>query len=107
MTRPLIDTDVLRDLVREVVREVLAEQRPAPDDLLTVAEAASIAKVRPAAIRAWIAEGKLVAGRIGTRRFRIKRSDLDAALQPTRAEPAPVSPQERARQDVARLRNRT
>lgn len=102
--RPLIDADVLRDLVREVVREVLAEQRPAPDDLLTVTEAASIAKVRPAAIRAWIAEGKLVAGRIGTRRFRIKRSDLDAALAPGgRQKDRDLSPEERAQRDLSKL----
>lgn len=49
---------------------------PEPADLLTVAEAADIARVHTATIRRWIAAG-LPALRPGGRIVRIRRTDLD------------------------------
>ena len=87
MSDELFNRHALRALVLDCIHEVLAEQRPAPSELLTVAEAAALAKVKPATIRTWIAEGKLAASRVG-RRHRIRRADLDALAddQPPRPE---------------------
>ncbi|HEX4011725.1 MAG TPA: helix-turn-helix domain-containing protein [Solirubrobacteraceae bacterium] len=67
-----------------------------PDDLdefLTVAEIADRLKVNQQTVRNWIDRGELSALRIGTRRVRIRASDLEryiadntAAKQPTEDE---------------------
>jgi excisionase family DNA binding protein len=77
MSDDLFNRQVLRALVLDCVREVLAEEHPVTTELLTVPEAAALAKVKPATIRTWIADGKLAASRVG-RRHRIRRADLDA-----------------------------
>jgi excisionase family DNA binding protein len=46
-------------------------------ELLTVAQVAAILKLNPQTIRNWIDSGTLPAVRIGDRRVRIKREDLD------------------------------
>jgi excisionase family DNA binding protein len=50
------------------------------EPLLTVAEVASQLKVTEQSVRNWIDRGQLAAIRVGSRRVRIRRSDLDAFL---------------------------
>lgn len=74
---------LLQDMVREEVARVRAELAPArpvaTEAWLTTAEAAAMAKVRPATIRAWIAQGLLGDYRAG-RLVRVKRDELAAYL---------------------------
>lgn len=65
-------------------RPVPAASAPAasPADLLTTAEAATVAKVRPATVRSWIREGRLPASSPpGSRRRLVRRADLLAFLR--------------------------
>ncbi len=56
-----------------------------PDQLLRVAEAARILRVKPGTIRRWIAQGRLPATRTaGGRHYRILRADMVFACQPAR-----------------------
>lgn len=55
---------------------------PQADELFTVAEVAAMLKLNPQTIRNWIDRGELACVRIGPRRVRIKRSDLDRLIQP-------------------------
>ncbi len=48
-----------------------------PEELLTVEEVAKWLKVNPQTVRNWIDRGDLRALRIGTRRVRVRQSDLD------------------------------
>ena len=68
------------------------EKRPltgAEDELLTVPQVAEITKRCHKTIRNWIYRGDLPAQKIGKYgRFRIKRSDLDAALTYTPTSPS-------------------
>jgi excisionase family DNA binding protein len=57
------------------------------DEYLTVAEIAARLKVNPQTVRNWIARGELRAARVGARRVRILRSDLDEFLAATGATP--------------------
>lgn len=50
------------------------------DEFLTVAEIAETLKLNPQTIRNWIDQGDLPAVRVGKRRVRIKRTDLDAFI---------------------------
>ena len=52
----------------------------------TVAEAARLLEVSPATLWRWIAMQRLTAYRVGPRRIRVKREDLQALVQPTRGE---------------------
>lgn len=52
----------------------------------TVAEAARLLEVSPATLWRWIAMHRLPAYRVGPRRIRVKREDLQALVQPTKAE---------------------
>jgi excisionase family DNA binding protein len=54
----------------------------APDEELTVKEAALRKKLHPNTIRNWIAQGLLPAHRIGERLVRINKADLDALATP-------------------------
>ncbi|MGH9044103.1 MAG: helix-turn-helix domain-containing protein [Acidimicrobiales bacterium] len=57
-----------------------ASQPPDPGELLTVAEAAAMLKLDEQVIRNWINEGDLAAIRIGKRRVRVRREDLNGLL---------------------------
>lgn len=61
-----------------------------PDDLLTVADAASVLKVSPRQVRNIIADGLLPAKKIG-RDFVVKRSDL-ASVPDRKPGPKPGRP---------------
>jgi excisionase family DNA binding protein len=94
------DTDIaaallsaLREIIREEVRAAIAEQPSpkAPEEVLTVRQAAEEAHVRPETIRDWVRSGRLKAIRVGQERrrgktksaaIRVLRSELDAALKP-------------------------
>ena len=75
------DTDRLMYCVRRLVEEnrrLVSGMRPAPP-LLTVAEAASIARAAPGTVRRWIAVGRLAGCKLG-RRYRVRRGDLAELL---------------------------
>ena len=55
------------------------------DELLTVAEVAEILRLNQQTVRNWIDNGKLAHIRLGERRVRIKRSDLDRIINPSRS----------------------
>jgi excisionase family DNA binding protein len=69
------------------------------DELLTISEIAQELKLHPQTVRNWIDAEKLNALRVGPRRVRVRRSDLDAFLgitpdsQPEES-PAAEEPQE-------------
>lgn len=50
----------------------------------TVPEAARLLQVSPATLWRWIAMQRLPAYRVGPRRIRVKREDLEALIRPTR-----------------------
>jgi excisionase family DNA binding protein len=52
-----------------------------PDEFLTVPEIAELLTLNPQTIRNWIGRGGLPAVRVGSRRVRIRRSDLDRLLE--------------------------
>lgn len=49
---------------------------------MTLEELAEYMKVTPRAARTWIADGKLPAYRLGSRRIRIRVADVEALLTP-------------------------
>jgi excisionase family DNA binding protein len=51
------------------------------DELLTVAEVAETLKVNQQSVRNWIDRRELPVGRVGQRRVRIRRSDLERYLE--------------------------
>jgi excisionase family DNA binding protein len=51
-----------------------------PDEFLTVGEVAQLVKLNPQTVRNMTDRGELPAVRVGARRVRIQRSDLDAFL---------------------------
>jgi excisionase family DNA binding protein len=55
------------------------------DEFPTVAEVAELLKLNPQTVRNWIDGGKLPAVRVGSRRVRIRKTDLDSLLGPSRA----------------------
>ena len=57
------------------------------DDYLTVSEIAARLKVNPQTVRNWITRDELRAVRVGARRVRILRADLDSFLAGTGAAP--------------------
>ena len=57
------------------------------DDYLTVSEIAARLKVNPQTVRNWITRNELRAVRVGARRVRILRADLDRFLAATGATP--------------------
>jgi excisionase family DNA binding protein len=65
------------------------------DDLLTVAEVAERMKLNPQTVRNWIDRGELRALSVGSRRVRIRASDLDAFVTPVVAEPPPEPERDR------------
>jgi excisionase family DNA binding protein len=65
------------------------------DEFLTVAEVAQLLRLNQQTVRNWIDQGSLPAIRVGARRVRIPRTELDAFLMEssgsnsTNAQPAP------------------
>lgn len=52
----------------------------AQPEFLTVAEVAGLLRLNQQTVRSWIDSGQLPAVRVGVRRVRVRRSDLDALL---------------------------
>jgi excisionase family DNA binding protein len=76
---------------------------PKADEYLTVAEIASELKLNQQTIRNWIDQGSLRAVRVGPRRVRVLRSELDRMLAggsttPAAAEQTPTDPVREIRQ---------
>jgi excisionase family DNA binding protein len=68
-----------------------------PDDLLTVNEIAQSLRVNPQTVRNWIDREQLTAIRVGARRVRVRRQDLDAFVGArTGSSPAPAAPEKPA-----------
>jgi excisionase family DNA binding protein len=65
---------------------------PDPDELLTVAEVAGLLRLNQQTIRNWMSAGTLPHVRLGQRRVRIYRRDLDALM--ARADTRPGDPPE-------------
>ena len=51
------------------------------DEVLTVKDVADLLKLNQQTVRNWIDQGSLPAVRVGRRRVRIKRSDLDQFIE--------------------------
>jgi excisionase family DNA binding protein len=65
----------------------------------TVPQAALVLDVSPATIWRWIVAGKLPAFRVGPRRIRIRKEDVEQAIQPARRT-ATAMDQEAKRPDI-------
>jgi excisionase family DNA binding protein len=75
-----LTAEELRELVREAVRTELENTRDAePAAMLSIAEAAALAKLHPRTIRKHVERGSLRASQIG-RAWRVRRDDLEAFL---------------------------
>jgi excisionase family DNA binding protein len=74
-----------REIVREEIAAAIGQDRSRPDrEILTTDEAAEIARVKPATIRAWTRSGKLPAHRTSEAgQLRVRRSDLEQSLTGT------------------------
>lgn len=67
---------------RALMSPAAAPTTPADDQLLTVEEAAAVAKVTPATVRSWIMSGRLTASKpAGSRRWRVRHDRLLAYLR--------------------------
>jgi excisionase family DNA binding protein len=77
----------------------LTEQTPEHDEdnWLTLAEIAEELRLSPAAIRSWIAKGKLRATRAGQRKWLVRRSELERMLNRGEAGAAVPPPPPRSR----------
>lgn len=81
MDLELMIKDAVRAVLEKELRAVLADLKPAPTGaLLTVREAAELARVSCDSLRRWIAAGRLTARRAG-RELRIERAALEAFLK--------------------------
>jgi excisionase family DNA binding protein len=91
------DLEALEQRLLEAIRS-LGPQTAAPDadDVMTVDEAARVARVSTKAVRRWISERKLVALRAG-RAVRVRRSDLNRFMRERPAQERPAPADEAAR----------
>lgn len=64
-------------------------------EFYTVSQAATLLTVSPSTIWRWIESGKLRAYRLGLRKIRIKKEDLDILIKPARGKEVPMD-EERA-----------
>ena len=62
------------------------------EELLTVSEAAARAKCSPETVRQWIKDGKLPNRKTPGGHFRVRVSELDAAIPENGVEPAGIAP---------------
>ena len=104
--------DGMRRVVREELQVLLATRSvndtPAPPlsaGYLSVAQAAGVARLHHGTIREWIKNGSLRAYRAG-RVYRILRSDLDARLTATAADPTSADVAEKVASILAKRRLR-
>lgn len=67
-------------------------QSSPPAELLTVAEVAEYLKVNPQTVRNWVDRREIAAVRVGSRRVRIRRADLDEFLKHDAAAAGPPAP---------------
>jgi excisionase family DNA binding protein len=101
--RPPALLDLLRDIrdelryLRQEIRDTAARSAPRPEtdagELLTVEQVAAELQVIPPTVRAWIQSGALPASRPGNgkkpgRKYRVRRTDLEAFVAASRASPA-------------------
>ncbi len=80
-----------------------------PDEFMTVAEVAELLKLNEMTIRNYVSAGKLAAVRIGDRRVRLRREDVDRFIDGQVTKPTNASRADRIRsleQQVADLRAR-
>lgn len=89
--------EMVRAQVREEVERMLSEQA-ATGEYFSPMVAARRADVRPATIRRWVREGRLVAHHAG-RAVRIKRADLETFLVRNRRREHDLSPEQMAARD--------
>lgn len=94
--------DLIAGLVREEVRRALSEATQ-PDEFLTTARAAEVAKVAQGTIRRWIRDGRLTPHHAG-RELRVRRSDLDALMHDHGRGDRERTPEELAEDFVRRRR---
>ena len=82
--------DAAEDLARRPLHQLVSIPVNASkvDEYLTVAEIASELKLNQQTIRNWIDQGSLRAVRVGARRVRVLRSDLDRVLAEGATAPA-------------------
>ncbi len=86
--------DIVRRIIREELELALAPLRtdhdaPTPSatsELLTTSEAATLARVTPETVRAWVSAGRLAGHRSG-RRLLVRRSDLMDLLRASGNDP--------------------
>ncbi|HET6613664.1 MAG TPA: helix-turn-helix domain-containing protein [Kofleriaceae bacterium] len=76
---PLFNERALRELVRDEIRKAIAEAT-APDEYLTVGDAANLARVHERTIRRLIEAGKLTDFRVG-RVHRVSRKELEQYMR--------------------------
>jgi excisionase family DNA binding protein len=94
--------DLIAGLVREEVRRALTEATQ-PDEFLTTAQAAEVAKVAQGTIRRWIRAGRLTSQRSG-RELRVLRSALAALMHDHGRGDRERTPEELAEDFVRRRR---
>lgn len=94
--------DLIAGLVCEEVRRALADVAQ-PDEFLTTAHAAEVAKVAQGTIRRWIRAGRLTSQRAG-RELRVLRSDLAALMHEHGRGDRERTPEELAEDFVRRRR---
>lgn len=68
-----------------------------PDEFMTVAEVAELLKLNEMTIRNYVSAGKLAAVRIGDRRVRIRREDVDRFIDGQATKPTNSSRADRIR----------
>jgi len=56
------------------------------DELLKIKEAAALLKMSPVTVSRWLKQGRLVGYHVGPRSIRLRRSDVEALLEPTKGE---------------------
>ena len=66
--------------IRSSLVESTSVSQPSHSEFLTVREVAELLKLNQQTVRNWIDRGELPAVRVGARRVRVLRSDLDAML---------------------------
>lgn len=88
MTLDALLRDILRDEIRTVVREELRAQAPqsAPDELISITQAAAQTGYSTSTIRKWFDDGSLKRYGEG-RNVRVNKAELFAKLAPKPAAP--------------------
>jgi excisionase family DNA binding protein len=97
--------ETIRGIVREEVRAALQEYLPVRregGDVLSIAEAAELARVHRVTVTRWLGDGTLK--RLGSGRMtRVRRDDVLALLENGPAQDKPLSPEQMGRNVAAGL----